>query len=355
MLRLVDPTSGSIELDGQDITKLRESQLRPLRQRMQLVFQDPHASLNPAMSVGDAVAHPLVVHGLEDWAGARARAKEILEEVGLTPAARFFDKRPAEMSGGQQQRVVIARAVATRPAFIVADEPVSMLDMSVRAKILELLLRLKEKYDLTLVFITHDLATARFLCDRIAIMYLGKVVEVGDAKDILSRPEHPYSQALLKAVPQPDPVNRRMEAIVRGEVPDAVRPPAGCRFHPRCPVATPICGHTGADLREMADARLAKLSREKRDDLLARLGPPRRKRSAASRAPSGRSRGTPSSAWSAKASASSCASASRSASGCDGGPTGARCGACSTRMSRPNLRARTPKQDCEDAEDCKDG
>lgn len=274
LLRLVEPTSGTLDLAGQDITTLRERQLRPLRRRMQLVFQDPHASLNPAMSVGDAVAHPLVVHGMADWREARERAHNILEEVGLAPADRFSSKRPAELSGGQKQRVVIARAVATRPELIVADEPVSMLDMSVRAKVLELLMDLKRKYDLTLVFITHDLATAKFLCDRIAIMYLGKVVEQGDAKAILSRPEHPYAQALLKAVPQPDPAARRIEAVARGEVPDASRPPAGCRFHPRCPVATPACGHTGADAREAAAAWLAKATPETSASFLDALGPP---------------------------------------------------------------------------------
>jgi peptide/nickel transport system ATP-binding protein len=200
--------------------------------------------------VGEAVAHPLLVHGASRER-ARERARELLEEVGLAPAERYYGLRPAELSGGQKQRVVIARAVATRPRLLVADEPVSMLDMSVRARVLELLLELKRRYDLTLVFITHDLATARFLGDRIAIMYLGKVVEVGDAKAILARPEHPYAKALVAAVPSPDPAARRTEEVPPGEVPDAMRPPAGCRFHPRCPVATPACGHTGADLRDI--------------------------------------------------------------------------------------------------------
>jgi peptide/nickel transport system ATP-binding protein len=253
MLRLVDPTSGRITFEGNDITNLSEAQMRPLRAQMQLVFQDPHASLNPSMSVGDAVAHPLVVHKMAGWSEARERAATMLEEVGLAPAERFFTKRPAELSGGQKQRVVIARAVVTKPKFVVADEPVSMLDMSVRAKILEVLLDLKRKYNLTLVFITHDLATAKFLCDRMAIMYLGQVVEMGDARRILAAPEHPYSQALVKAIPEPDPSARRLEAIAKGEVPDAVHPPAGCRFHPRCPVATPQCGFTGADVRDAGE------------------------------------------------------------------------------------------------------
>jgi peptide/nickel transport system ATP-binding protein len=272
MLRLVDPTAGTIRFEGRDVTTLGEAAMRPLRARMQLVFQDPHASLNPSMSVGDAVAHPLVVHGMAGWREARERAAAMLEEVGLAPAERFFGKRPAELSGGQKQRVVIARAVVTRPSFIVADEPVSMLDMSVRAKILDVLLDLKKKYGLTLVFITHDLATARFLCDRLAIMYLGQVVEMGDARRILAAPEHPYSQALVKAIPEPDPDARRIEAIARGEVPDAVHPPAGCRFHPRCPVATPRCGFTGADLADAVEMWEERVPESKADTSALRRG-----------------------------------------------------------------------------------
>ena len=274
LLKLVDPTSGTIEFDGARIEGYSEAKMRPLRRRMGLVFQDPHASLNPAMSVGDAVAHPLVVHGMADWPAARARAAELLEEVGLAPASRFFTKRPAELSGGQKQRVVIARAIATRPDFVVADEPVSMLDMSVRAKILELLLQMKKKYDLTLVFITHDLATARFLCDRLAIMYLGQVVETGAARDLLAKPEHPYAQALVKAIPAPDPRQRRAEDVPRGEVPDAVHPPPGCRFHPRCPVATPGCGHVGADAREAAESWLTRAQPGPRAKLVETQGAP---------------------------------------------------------------------------------
>lgn len=274
MLRLIEPTAGELRFEGRDITSLDERSLRPLRQRMQLVFQDPHASLNPSMSVGDAVAHPLVVHGLASWKEARERSHAVLEEVGLSPADRFFDKRPAELSGGQKQRVVIARAIVTKPRFIVADEPVSMLDMSVRARVLELLVELKRKYDLTLVFITHDLATAKFLCDRIAIMYLGQIVEVGDAQRILEAPEHPYAKALVRAVPEPDPRARRVEAVARGEVPDAVRPPAGCRFHPRCPVVTSACGHEGADVREAAEAKLVHAGADARASFVRAFGAP---------------------------------------------------------------------------------
>ncbi|MHB8605297.1 MAG: oligopeptide/dipeptide ABC transporter ATP-binding protein, partial [Thermoplasmatota archaeon] len=252
LLRLIEPTAGTISFAGRDITRLKGRELRAMRKRMQLVFQDPHASLNPAMTVGDAVAHPLVLHERLSWRDARVRAGEMLEEVGLAPSARFADKRPADLSGGQKQRVVIARAMITRPEFVVADEPVSMLDMSVRAKVIELLLEMKRKHDFTLVFITHDLATAKFLCDRVAILYLGEIVEEGPVREILSAPRHPYARALLRAIPVPDPTRRRTEPIVRGEVPDAITPPAGCRFHPRCPVATPACGFSGSDLVSVA-------------------------------------------------------------------------------------------------------
>jgi peptide/nickel transport system ATP-binding protein len=250
MLRLVEPAAGTVEFEGRDITHLSESELRPLRRRMQPVFQDPHAALNPAMTVGDAVAHPLRVHGLaSDRADARRQAAEMLERVGISPAAAFVERYPEDLSGGQKQRVVIARALVTRPQLVVADEPVAMLDMSVRAKILELLLDLKREFGLTYVFITHDLATAKFVCDRIAILYLGKVVETGPAAAIYAAPQHPYTRALLDAVPSPDPGQRSHDRrLPSGDVPDAIDPPAGCRFHPRCPDAFGPCGWQGRDL-----------------------------------------------------------------------------------------------------------
>jgi peptide/nickel transport system ATP-binding protein len=243
VLRLVEPTAGTVEFEGRDITRLRENDLRPLRRRMQPVFQDPHAALNPAMTIGEAVAHPLRIQGLCATAEeARMRAGAMLDRVGVTPAATYLDRFPEDLSGGQKQRVVIARALVTEPALVVADEPVAMLDMSVRALVLRLLAGLKRDLGLTYVFITHDLATARLLCDTVAVMYLGKVVEKGPASDVLVRPRHPYTRALLEAVPRPDPAARhRPRQIPAGEVPDATDPPSGCRFHPRCPEAFAPC------------------------------------------------------------------------------------------------------------------
>ncbi len=250
ILRLEEPVTGTVEFEGRDITHLSEKDLRPLRLRMQPVFQDPHAALNPAMTIGSAVAHPLLIHGLADTRDAATeRAAEMLERVGLAPAADFVDRRPSDLSGGQKQRVVIARALVTGPRLVVLDEPVAMLDMSVRAKILQLLLDLKDDLDLTYVFITHDLATAKFICDRIAILYLGKVAETGPSAPVYAAPQHPYTSALLEAVPLPDPTRRgRDRHLPSGEVPDAVSPPQGCRFHPRCPQAFAPCGWEGRDV-----------------------------------------------------------------------------------------------------------
>jgi peptide/nickel transport system ATP-binding protein len=247
MLRLVDPTSGTVEFEGRDITQLKERDLRPLRRRMQPVFQDPHAALNPAMTVGDAVAHPLLIQGLAaDRRAARDQAAAMLERVGITPAGAFLDRYPEDLSGGQKQRIVLARALVTGPRLVVADEPVAMLDMSVRALVLDLMARLGRELGLTYVFITHDLATARLLCDRVAVMYLGRVVEIGPAGTVLSEPRHPYTRALLDAVPRVDPnAARRARPVLPGEVPDATAVPGGCRFHPRCPQAFAPCGPDG--------------------------------------------------------------------------------------------------------------
>ncbi len=246
ILRLVEPTAGTVEFEGRDITRLRERDLRPLRRRMQPVFQDPHAALNPAMTIGEAVAHPLRIQELVSGPDeARERAAAMLDRVGVTPAATYLDRFPEDLSGGQKQRVVIARALITEPALVVADEPVAMLDMSVRALVLRLLASLKRDLGLTYVFITHDLATARLLCDTVAVMYLGQVVETGPAAEVLGRPRHPYTRALLEAVPRPDPGARhRPRDLPRGEVPDATDPPSGCRFHPRCPAAFAPCAET---------------------------------------------------------------------------------------------------------------
>ncbi len=262
MLRLVEPAEGTVEFEGRDITHLSEAELRPLRRRMQPVFQDPHAALNPAMTIGDAVAHPLRVHGLAtDRADARRQAAEMLDRVGICPPDAFLDRYPEDLSGGQKQRVVIARALVTRPSLVVADEPVAMLDMSVRAKILELLLDLKRELGLTYVFITHDLATAKFVCDRIAILYLGRVVETGPSATVYATPHHPYTRALLEAVPSPDPTRRDVHRrLPSGEVPDAVDPPGGCRFHPRCPDGFAPCGWEGRDLASALEERWTDVS-----------------------------------------------------------------------------------------------
>jgi oligopeptide/dipeptide ABC transporter ATP-binding protein len=260
LLGLVDASEGSVKLDGREITGLGEGAFRPLRRRLQIVFQDPHASLNPAMTIGEAVADPLRIHALAaNRDQARSRVAEALERVGLYPASQFADQYPGDLSGGQKQRAVLARAIILDPDILIADEPVSMLDMSVRAKILELMIDLKRELDLTYVYITHDLATAKYFCDRIAIMYLGKIVEIGPAKEIYADPKHPYTVSLLKAIPEPDPSRAVPRDLPRGEVPDAVTPPLGCSFHPRCPRAFEVCGWESRDLRTLLEARWTRM------------------------------------------------------------------------------------------------
>ena len=263
LLGLARASGGSVRFEGEEIAGLPERRLREVRRRMQVVFQDPHASLNPAMTIGQAVGHPLQIHGLErDRARLRLRVAEVLERVGLAPVDQFMDKYPSDLSGGQKQRAVIARSLILNPVMLVADEPVSMLDMSVRAKILELMLALKADFDLTYLYITHDLATARFFCDRIAIMYLGRIVEIGPADAIYADPKHPYTRALLRAIPEPDPERAVPRDLPRGEVPDASRPPLGCHFHPRCPLAFEPCGWESRDLRDLLESRWARLAGE---------------------------------------------------------------------------------------------
>ena len=197
------------------------------------------------MSVGQAIGHPLAIHGLGSAAERRERVLDLMVRIGLTPADFLYRKYPHQLSGGQCQRVVLARALITGPEFIVADEPIAMADVSVRALILELMKRLKEEFRLTYLFITHDLATAKYLCDRIAIMYLGRIVELGSRDELFARPHHPYTRALLEAVPVPDPDQRRTREVVRGEIPSAIQPPEGCHFHPRCPFAMPHAARPG--------------------------------------------------------------------------------------------------------------
>ncbi len=240
-LRLLEPTEGQVIFDGVDLATLSNEEMRRLRHRMQVIFQDPLASLNPRMTIGQAIAHPVEIHYPDRAAEKRGIVNEILEQVGLTPAHQFYDKYPHQVSGGQRQRVVIARALVTHPDLILADEPIAMADVSVRALLLELMKRLKKDLNLTYLFITHDLSTAKYICDRIGIMYLGKIAEIGPLKDVYAKPVHPYTEALMAAVPIPDPRSRRERPMPRGEIPSPINPPSGCVFHPRCPIAQEIC------------------------------------------------------------------------------------------------------------------
>jgi peptide/nickel transport system ATP-binding protein len=250
-LRLVEPTSGKIIYDGVDLSKLDGEELRRFRRNMQLIFQDPMASLNPRIKIGEAIRHALTFQsvGTQDEQVERTRA--ILERVGLKPWSNFYDRYPHQLSGGQRQRVVIARALVLNPKFVVADEPIAMVDVSVRAQILELMLELKKEFDLTYLFITHDLAMANYVCHSIAIMYLGKVVEIGPKDEVFQKPLHPYTLALLSSIPVPDPKVKLERIIPKGEIPSPINPPKGCRFHPRCPYAQAVCSEHEPQLEEI--------------------------------------------------------------------------------------------------------
>lgn len=250
VLGLTGATAGRILHDGEPVTPAID---RRLRAKLQLIFQDPMASLNPAMTIFQSIEHALIIHTRLSRAERRARVYAMMEKVGLVPPEALAGSYPADLSGGQRQRAVIARAMILGPDFVVADEPVSMLDMSIRARVLRLLLDLKEELGLTYLFITHDLATAKFMCDRVGVLYLGQLVEVGEADAVFAEPLHPYTKALMRAVPVPDPRQAGDKALPKGEIPDAVRPPAGCRFHPRCPEALPECGWEPRDLRDLLD------------------------------------------------------------------------------------------------------
>jgi oligopeptide/dipeptide ABC transporter ATP-binding protein len=256
LLGLAPITAGHIRLSDVDLATVSERRLRGLRRKLQMVFQDPNAALNPSMTIEEAVGDPLRIHKLASGtADRRAKVSAALERVGLSPVERFLPKYPSDLSGGQKQRAVIARAIILGPELLVADEPISMLDMSVRAKILELMIELKDTLGLTYIYITHDLASAKFFCDRIAIMYLGRIVEIGDTEEIFADPKHPYTKALLKAIPEPDPSTSVPRDLPRGEIPDAAEPPLGCSFHPRCPVAVANCGWESRDLRARLEER----------------------------------------------------------------------------------------------------
>jgi peptide/nickel transport system ATP-binding protein len=240
VVRLIPPTSGKIFFDNVEITTLDHEVLRMLKRKLQIIFQDPYASFNPRMKIGEAVGHPLEIHGLAKHDEKMKKVLEILERVGLTPAETFVDLYPHQISGGQRQRAAMARALILQPEFIVADEPVSMIDVSLRTAIIDLMLNLRKDFGLTYLFITHDLAIAKYISDRIAIMYLGKIAELGNKQAIFSNPMHPYTQALLAAIPVPVP-ERKRKTELKGEVPSAINIPSGCRFRTRCRCAEKTC------------------------------------------------------------------------------------------------------------------
>jgi oligopeptide/dipeptide ABC transporter ATP-binding protein len=259
ILQLEKPTAGQIIFEGRDLTTVPDSELRRVRRRLQVIFQDPYSSLNPRMTVGQIIAEPLAVHGIvPDRANRAARVRELLGHAGLLPAmARRY---PHELSGGQRQRVGIARALAMEPALIVCDEPVSALDVSIQAQIINLLEELQAEFGLTYLFVAHDLSVVRHISDRVAVMYLGKIVEITDRKSLYESPQHPYTRALLSAVPIPDPAVEagRERIVLGGEVPSPLNPPSGCVFHPRCPIAIEECRGEVPALRELrADHRVA--------------------------------------------------------------------------------------------------
>ena len=258
VLQLERPTSGQIIFEGRDHTTLDASEMRAVRRKLQVIFQDPYSSLNPRMTIGEIVGEPLAVHRIVRGAGARRdRVQQLLRHVGLLP--QHFSRYPHQLSGGQRQRVGVARALAMEPSLIICDEPVSALDVSIQAQIINLLEDLQAEFGLTYLFIAHDLAVVRHISDRVAVMYLGKIVEMSDRKTLYDQPLHPYTRALLSAVPIPDPEleMRRERVVLGGEVPSALNPPSGCVFHPRCPIAVARCRSEVPELREPRPAHQA--------------------------------------------------------------------------------------------------
>jgi oligopeptide transport system ATP-binding protein len=260
-LRLLEPTEGSIRFKGEDITNLSRARLRPLRRQMQLVFQDPYASLNPRMTVERIVASPLEIHGIgETPAGRMEKVEEALRLVGLLP--QHAQRYPHEFSGGQRQRIGLARALVTRPDFIVADEPVSALDVSIQAQVVNLMLELRDRLGLTMLVIAHDLAVVGHMSDRVAVMYLGRLVEIAETRSLFAAPRHPYTEALLSAAPNPDPTRRRRRIVLTGDVPSPLDPPSGCSFRTRCPYALPACAADRPPLRQVAPGHLTACIRD---------------------------------------------------------------------------------------------
>jgi peptide/nickel transport system ATP-binding protein/oligopeptide transport system ATP-binding protein len=255
LLRLIEPDDGTICFDGKMITGMPKREMTAMRREMQIIFQDPYSSLNPRMRVGDIIGEPLVVHGLARGKEIREQVLILMKKVGLAP--EHYDRYPHEFSGGQRQRIGIARTLAVQPRLVVADEPVSALDLSIQAQIVNLLKDLQQEFGLTYLFISHDLGVIEHVCDRVAVMYLGRIVELADVEQLYKQPRHPYTEALLNSVPVPDPQHVRQHQILSGEIPSPIDPPEGCHFHPRCPYAQEICRQEYPSLIEQAEGHQA--------------------------------------------------------------------------------------------------
>jgi oligopeptide transport system ATP-binding protein len=255
ILRLIEPTSGEVWFDNKDVLSLNKHDLRPLRREMQIIFQDPYASLNPRLSILSIISEPLVIHKIGNKSEQKDRVAELLKKVGLDP--EYMYRYPHEFSGGQRQRLGVARALALNPKLIIADEPVSALDVSVQAQVVNLLQDLQQEFGLTYLFISHGLAVVEHISNRVAVMYLGKIVEIATAQELYENPRHPYTKALLSAIPIPDPKFKRDRIILKGDVPTPINPPSGCRFRTRCPIASEECAVIEPEMKEMSNGHFA--------------------------------------------------------------------------------------------------